>query len=78
MSQQRVFYGNAESELNSQETYLQQETVSLTSQANSLVGVDMATAATALAQAQTANSAALAAAAKVLPTTLLNYLSPPQ
>ena len=32
VSQQRVFYGNAESQLNSQETSLQQETVSLTSQ----------------------------------------------
>jgi flagellar hook-associated protein 3 FlgL len=78
VSQQRVTYGNAETQLNSQETYLQQETVTLTSQANSLVGVDMAQAATALAQAQTANSAALAAASKVLPTTLLNYLAPPQ
>ena len=78
VSQQRVFYGNAETQLNSQETYLQQETVSLASQQNSLVGVDMATAATALTQAQTANSAALAAAAKVLPTTLLDYLVPPQ
>jgi flagellar hook-associated protein 3 FlgL len=78
VSQQRVTYGNAETQLNSQETYLQQETVTLTSQANSLVGVDMAKAATDLAQAQTANSAALAAASKVLPTTLLNYLVPPQ
>ncbi len=77
VSQQRVFYGNAESQLNSQETYLQQETVSLTSQQTNLVGVNMAQAATALARAQTANSAALAAAAKVLPTTLLNYLSNP-
>jgi flagellar hook-associated protein 3 FlgL len=78
VSQQRVFYGNAESQLNSQETYLQQESVSLSSQATSLTGVDMAQAATNLAQAETANSAALAAAAKVLPTTLLNYLVPPQ
>lgn len=78
VSSQRVFYGNTETQLSSQESYLQQETVSLTSQATSLVGVDMATAATDLAQAQTANSAALAAAAKVLPTTLLNYLSPVQ
>ena len=77
VSQQRVFYGNAESQLNSQETYLQQETVSLSTQQTNLVGVDMATAATTLSQAETANSAALAAAAKVLPTTLLNYLSPP-
>ena len=77
VSQQRVFYGNAESQLNSQETYLQQETVSLSTQQTILVGVNMATAATTLSQAETANSAALAAAAKVLPTTLLNYLSTP-
>lgn len=78
VSQQRVFYGNAESQLNSQGTYLQQETVSLTSQETSLVGVNEAQAATELSQAETDNSAAEAAAAKVLPDTLLNYLAPPQ
>jgi len=77
VGQQRVFYGNAESQLNSQDTYLQQETVSLASQENSLIGVDEATAATNLAQAETDNSAALAAAAKVLPNTLLSYLAVP-
>ena len=78
VGQQRVFYANSESQLNSQDTYLQQETIQLSSQQTSLVGVDMAQAATTLSQAETANSAALAAAAKVLPTTLLNYLTPPQ
>lgn len=77
VGQQRVFYGNAETQLNSQETYLQQDTVSLASQQNSLIGVDEATAATNLSQAETDNSAALAATAKVLPDTLLNYLAPP-
>lgn len=77
VSQQRVFYGNAESQLNAQESYLQKETVSLTSQQNSLIGVDEAQAATLLSQAETENSATLAAAAKVLPNTLLNYLSTP-
>ena len=77
VSQQRIIYGNTESQLNAQETYLQQETVNLSSQATSLVGVDMATAATNLSQAETDNNAALAAAAKVLPNTLLNYLSAP-
>jgi flagellar hook-associated protein 3 FlgL len=77
VSQQRVFYGNAESQLNSQQTQLQQETLTLSSQATSLVGVNMAEAATELSQAETANSAALAAAAKVLPNSLLNYLSNP-
>jgi flagellar hook-associated protein 3 FlgL len=78
VSQQRIFYGNAESQLNSQETYLQQETVNLTSQQTSLVDVNEAQAATELSQAETANNAAEAAAAKVLPDTLLNYLVPTQ
>jgi flagellar hook-associated protein 3 FlgL len=77
VSQQRVVYGNAESQLNSQETYLQQETVNLSAQATSLVGVDLAKAATTLSQAETDNNAALAAAAKVVPYTLLSYLSTP-
>jgi flagellar hook-associated protein 3 FlgL len=77
VSQQRVFYGNAASQLNSQETYLQQETVTLTSQQTSLVGVDEAQAATMLSQAETDNSAALAAAAKVIPMSLINFLSQP-
>ena len=77
VSQQRVFYANAESQLNSQETYLQKETVTLSSQQNSLIGVDEAQAATLLAQAETDNSAALAAAAKVLPMSLINYLATP-
>jgi len=77
VSQQRVIYGNTESQLNSQETYLQQETVNLSSQATFLIGVDEAKAATNLSQAETDNNAALAAAAKVLPNTLLNYLAVP-
>ena len=77
VSQQSIFYANADSQLNSQETYLQQETVNLSSQQTSLVGVNMAQAAINLSQAQTDNSAALAAAAKVLPDTLLNYLVAP-
>jgi flagellar hook-associated protein 3 FlgL len=77
VSQAQGFYSNAESQLNSQETYLQQDTVTLTTQQNNLVGVDEAQAATLLSQAETDNSAILAAAAKVLPNTLLNYLAAP-
>jgi flagellar hook-associated protein 3 FlgL len=77
VGQQQGFYSNAEGRLNAQETVLQQDTVTLTSQQNNLIGVDEATAATELSQAETDNSAALAAAAKVLPNSLLNYLSPP-
>ena len=77
VSGQQGFYSNAESQLNAQETTLQQDTVTLATQENNLIGVDEATAATELSQAETDNSAALAAAAKVLPNTLLNYLSTP-
>jgi flagellar hook-associated protein 3 FlgL len=77
ISQQQAFYGNAESQLNSQESFLQQDTVTLASQATNLIGVNEATAATNLSQDETDNSAALAAAAKVMPNTLLNYLEPP-
>ncbi len=77
VGQQQAFYGNAENQLNSQETSLQQDTVTLASQATSLVGVDLATAATNLTHAETNNSAAMAAVAKILPNTLLNYLAPP-
>lgn len=77
LGQQQAFYTNAETQLNSQETTLQQDTVTLTSQATNLVGVNEAVAATELSQAETDNSAVLAAAAKVLPNTLLDYLTVP-
>lgn len=77
VSQQQVFYSSAQNQLNSQQTYLQQETVTLTTQQTNLVQVNEATVATELSQAETDNSATLAAAAKVLPETLLNYLAPP-
>ena len=51
--------------------------MNLSAQATSLLGVNMATAAVTLSQDETANNAALAAAAKVVPNTLLNYLSTP-
>jgi flagellar hook-associated protein 3 FlgL len=77
ISQQQAYYGDVETQLNSQQTFLQQDTVDLTTQENNLIGVNEATAATDLSQAETDNSAALAAAAKVLPNSLLNYLEPP-
>jgi len=70
----RVFYGNVENQLNSTQTFLNQEKVNLSSQETSLIGVDTAKAATDLTQATTAHDAALAAAAKMLPTSLLDYL----
>jgi len=78
VSQQQVFYSNTQTQLNAQDSFLQQDTVTLASQQNSLIGVNEAAAATELSQAETDNSAAMAAAARVLPNTLLNYLTPPQ
>ena len=49
-------------------------TISLSSQQAALTSIDLSTAATNLTQAQTAHSAILAVAAKVLPVSLLDYL----
>jgi flagellin-like hook-associated protein FlgL len=77
VSQQRIPLDNSISELNSQESYLSQEKVTLTTQQTSLVGANLADAATNLSQAETQNDAVLAAASKVMPETLLDYLSAP-
>ena len=74
LGQQRVIYGNSESQLTSQQTALQQESTNLATEENSLIGVDMASVTLQFAQAQLANQAALAAAARVLPQSLLDYL----
>jgi len=70
----RIFYGNVENQLNSTQTFLNQEQVNLKSQQTTLIGADITKAATDLTQATTAHDAALAAAAKILPTSLLDYL----
>ena len=74
VSQQRVFYGNAMDQLNSNQSFLQQEQINLQSQENTLDAVNMAQAATNLSQAQVTQNAALAALAKIIPVTLLDYL----
>jgi flagellar hook-associated protein 3 FlgL len=74
VSAQRVFYGNGLSQLDADQTSLNQETVNLKAQDNTLVGADSAQAATDLSKAELANQSALAAAAKIMPMTLLDYL----
>lgn len=74
VGQQRVIYAGVVNQINSQESYLSQETISLTSQQQSLTGVDESVAVSNLTQAQIAHTTILAAAAKVLPTSLLDYL----
>jgi flagellar hook-associated protein 3 FlgL len=73
-SQQRVMFGNTVNQLDAQEQFLNQDKVQLSSLENSLVAANLDQAATNLSQAQTAHNAALAAAAKVLPVSLLDYL----
>ena len=74
---QQAVYGNTEDQLNSQTTALQTDTVTLSTQANNLIGVNEATAATNLTQAEVDNSATMAAMAQVMPMSILNYLPPP-
>lgn len=74
VSQQHAVYGGTIDTLTSQEEYLAQEKVSITSQEDSLVGIDTATAAENLSQAEVQNSAIYEASAKVLQNSLLNYL----
>ncbi len=74
MSQQRIFYSSATSQLTSTQASLQQEQVNLQTEDTNLVGADLATVATALSQAQTTQSATLAALAQVIPQSLLDYL----
>jgi flagellar hook-associated protein 3 FlgL len=72
---QRVFYGNAINHLNNSESFLNQEQINLSSQENTLVGVDPAKAATDLAQSQIANESVLSATGRILGLpTLLDFL----
>jgi flagellin-like hook-associated protein FlgL len=74
VGQQRIPLDNTISQLNSQESYLSQETLTLTTAQTSLVGANIADAATNLSNAEIDNSAVLAAAAKAMPENLLKYL----
>ena len=72
---QRSFYGTTLDRLTTASSFLNQETTQLAQQQNNLVGVDMATAASQLTQAETALDAAMAAGGKISQTSLLNYLT---
>jgi len=74
VSQQRVPLDNTISQLNAEDTSLSSEKLTLTTQQTALVGISLADAATNLSQATLDNSAVLAAAAKIMPQTLLQYL----
>jgi flagellar hook-associated protein 3 FlgL len=75
VSAQRVFYGNTLNHIDSQETFLNNQQLQLSTQQNSLVGADPAAAATQLANASSARNAALAAVGKMSQMSLFDYLS---
>jgi flagellar hook-associated protein 3 FlgL len=74
LSAQRVFYGNALNQAQSQTTYLDTAKQQIAEQQNTLGGADLATAATNLSQAQTDEQAALSAISKFSQNTLFDYL----
>ncbi len=77
VSTQRVFYGNALNQITSSEDFLSQDKLHLSEQENALIGVDPATAASNLVQAQTDAQATLAATGRTLSLpNLFTYLPP--
>ena len=75
LSTQRVFYGNAMDQAQSETTYLTTAQLQISQQQNTLGGADMAAAATDLSQAQTDSQAALAAISKFAQDNLFTYLT---
>jgi len=72
---ERVFYGNGLNQITLSENFLNQDKVNLSTQENSLIGADPATAASDLSQAQAAYQSELAATARILNLpSLLNFL----
>jgi flagellar hook-associated protein 3 FlgL len=71
---QRQFYGNTLSRLSTATSFLNEESLQLSQEQNNLVGVDMATAASQVTQAETALDATMAAGGKISQYSLLDYL----
>ena len=71
---QRTFYGATLDRLNNTSYTLSQEQINLSQQQNNLVGADLPTAASNLAQAETTLNAALAAFGQISQNNLFDYL----
>jgi len=75
VSTAQVFYGNTVNELTSNESWLSQGKLNITTYQNTLVAADTATAATDATQAETVLSTSVAAAAQIdQQVNLLNYI----
>jgi flagellar hook-associated protein 3 FlgL len=72
---EQVFYGNTLNQITQSESFLNQDKINLSTQENTLIGIDPAAAATNFAQAQLANQSVLAATGRILSLpNLLAYL----
>jgi len=74
LSAQRVFYGNAIDQAQSQTTYLTAAQLQITQHQSALGGADIALAATNLTQSETDTQATLAAISKMTQDNLFDYL----
>lgn len=74
LSAQRVFYGSAMNQAQSQTTYLNTAKLQISQQQNTLGAADLATTATNLAQSQIDTQATLAAISKFSQNNLFDYL----
>jgi flagellar hook-associated protein 3 FlgL len=74
ISTQRVFYGNALNQAQSQTTYLNTAKLQLSQQQNTLGGADLAAAAARLTNAETATNATLSAMARFSQMNLFDFL----
>lgn len=74
LSAQRVFYGNAMNQAQSQTTYLNSAKLQISQQENTLSAADLAEAATNLSQSQLDTQATLAAISKLSQNDLFDYV----
>ena len=74
LSAQRVFYGNALNQAQSQSTYVNAAKLQIAQQQNTLGGADLAAAATDLSRSQIDTQATLATISKLTQNNLFSYL----
>ncbi len=74
VSAQRVFYGNAVSQVEDNDTILSKDKLDLSDEKNRIAGADLAASVSSLINAQTARNALLAAAGQISRTSLFDYL----
>jgi flagellar hook-associated protein 3 FlgL len=77
VSTQQTFYGNSVDRLNNAQTFLTQEQTQLTESESNTLDVDMGTAVTNLAQAETTQQALVQAGGQISQLNLFDYLPTP-